>query len=102
MARARGMTDRLGLPLTTRSAVGVEQYLIGVDRLLSSNAGADESFRLAIEADDTFALPLAALAILLRFGGDVEQARDLIRRGIALHAGLSWRKQQHLRVVEPT
>jgi DNA-binding GntR family transcriptional regulator len=30
----------------------------------------------------------------------VEQARDLIRRGIALHAGLSRRKQQHLRVVD--
>jgi hypothetical protein len=90
MARARGMTDRLGLPLTTRSAVAAEQYLIGVDRFLSLNAGADESFRLAIEADDTFALPFAALAILLRFQANVEQARSGSGRGCGPASARSW------------
>jgi tetratricopeptide (TPR) repeat protein len=92
--------DRYGLALGTRSAIAADAYVEGVDRLLSLNAGTEAILRRAIEADEAFALPHAALAMFYRFQGEAAQARDAARRGLDLAAGLSRREQQHLAFVE--
>ena len=99
MTGASGFQDRYGLSLATRSAVAAEAYIEGVDRLLSLNAGTEERLLRAIETDEGFALPHAALAILYRLQGEGAQAREAARRGRALAAGLSRREQQHLAIV---
>jgi tetratricopeptide (TPR) repeat protein len=92
--------DRYGLALGTRSAAAAEAYVEGVDRLLSLNAGAEERLHRAVEADEAFALPHAALAVLYRLQGEAVQARDAAGRGVALTAGLSRWEQQHLAIVD--
>jgi tetratricopeptide (TPR) repeat protein len=100
MVRASGLYDRYDLDLTTRSARAAEHYTEGVDRLLSLNTGAEESLRLAIEADEGFALPHAALAILLRFQGEVVEAKGCVRRALALSSGLPRRERQQFSIVD--
>jgi len=95
-----GAQDRYGLALGTQSPAAAESYLEGVDRLLSLNAGTEESLYRAIEIDEGLALPHAALAILYRLLGEGVQARDAARRGLALAAGLSRRERQHLSIVD--
>jgi len=41
------LQDRYGLPVSTSSASALGAYVEGVDRLLSANAGAEESFDAA-------------------------------------------------------
>src|SRR5262249_51158932 len=48
--------DRYGLALTTASAEARDAYVAGVDCLLAANAGVEQHFRRAIEADPAFAL----------------------------------------------
>jgi len=100
MAAMHGLRDRYGLALGTRSTAAADAYVEGVDRLLSLNAGTEESLQRAIEADDGFALPHATLAVLYRLQGESAQARDAAQRGLALAAGLSRRERQHLAVVD--
>jgi tetratricopeptide (TPR) repeat protein len=95
-----GLRDRYGLALGTRSVPAAGAYVEGVDRLLSLNAGTEDGLRGAIEADDGFALPHAALALFYRFQGEAALAREAARRGLALAAGLSRRERQHLAFVE--
>ena len=95
-----GARDRYGLALGTRSAVAADAYVEGVDRLLSLNAGTEESLCRAIEVDEGFALPHAALAVLYRLQGEGVHARDAARRGLALAAGRSRRERQHLSIVD--
>ncbi|HZO24752.1 MAG TPA: hypothetical protein VFH48_02020 [Chloroflexota bacterium] len=100
MTTTNGLHDRYGLTLGTSSTAAAEAYVEGVDRLISLNAGADESLGRAIEADECFALPYAALAVLHRFRGDVAEASEAIQRAIGMGGRLSRREQQHLSIVE--
>lgn len=100
MIGTNGLRDRYDLPLGTRSTAAAEAYVEGVDRLLSLNAGTEESLYRAIEIDEGLALPHAALAILYRLQGEGVQAKDAARRGLALAAGLSRRERQHLSIVD--
>jgi tetratricopeptide (TPR) repeat protein len=100
MVGVSGLHDRYGLSLSTRSAAAAEAYVEGVDRLLSLNAGTEASLYRSIEADEGFALPHAALAILYRLQGEGVQARDAAGRGLALAAGLTRRERQHLSIVD--
>jgi len=95
-----GLHDRYGLTLGTRSDAAADAYVEGVDRLLSLNVGTEASLHRAIEADETFALPHAALALFYRFQGETAAARVAARRGLELAVGLSRREQQHLTFVE--
>ena len=99
MALVSNLCDRYGLALATRSDAAAQAYIAGVDRLLSLNAGTEESLLRAIETDEGFALPHAALAILYRLQGEAAEARAAARRGCALTAGLSRREQQHVAVI---
>ena len=49
-------TDRYGLPVSSSSAVGVERYQDGMDKLLAYGLDAERSFAEAIAADEGLAL----------------------------------------------
>lgn len=99
MTQATTFRDRYGLPLSTTSAIAVEHYVDGVDRVLSRNVDADVSFRRAIEADGGFALAHSALAVALRELGRLEEARAIAGRARSLTAGISPRERQHVEAI---
>jgi len=49
------ITDRYGLQVTTSSAGAAERFQEGMDKLLSYGPGAEESFSVALEADEGLA-----------------------------------------------
>ena len=100
MAMVSGLRDRYGLSLGTRSATATEAYIAGVDRLLSLDAGTEESLQRSIEADDGFALPHAALAVFFRLQGEGAKAQAAARAGLAVSAGISRRERQHLVMID--
>jgi hypothetical protein len=59
------ISDRFGLPLTTRSAGAAENYVGAVDLMLSANVGAEALLDRALAADAEFALAHIARARLL-------------------------------------
>jgi tetratricopeptide (TPR) repeat protein len=67
--------DRRGLPLSTASDDAAAHYRDGVDLLLSTWPGAEETLDRAIGADPDFALAHAALARLHATRGEAEQAK---------------------------
>ena len=58
------ITDRYGLPVTTPSAVAAARFQDGMDRLLSYDAGAEESFAAAVQADERLAVAHAGIALV--------------------------------------
>ena len=70
------LSDRYGLSVSTASEEARDQYVAGVDALLAANAGVEDHFRRAIEADPAFALPQVGLARTLFLKADVPAARD--------------------------
>jgi Tfp pilus assembly protein PilF len=80
----RRLTDRRGLPLSTRSAEAVERYDRAVELMLSSNAGREEQLAAAIAADEGFALAHAAMALSYQFQGEVAAAKASSERAQAL------------------
>ena len=65
MALDGRIQDRYGLPITTGSDKAVEEWVEGLDLLISYNYGQDDSFQRAIEAEERFALASAGLALSL-------------------------------------
>lgn len=93
MTQTAVFQDRYGLPLSTSSPAAVEHYVAGLDRLLSTNAGAEERMQAAIAADDGFALAHAALAFLHQFRGRGQEARASADRAAALVEGATRRER---------
>jgi tetratricopeptide (TPR) repeat protein len=91
--------DRYGLPLTTSSARAVDAYLDGVDRLLSLQPGADQCFRLAIEADPDFALAHIALARTQQLRLEPVEARATASRARALLRDVTPREKGHSETI---
>ena len=75
MAKSNNLKDRHGMTISTSSPLAAEQWLDGVDLLVSQNFGADAKFNEAIATDDGFALPHAGLAYMLMLQGKAEEAR---------------------------
>src|SRR5712691_8447732 len=75
--------DRAGLPLSTTSERAAEQYRLGVDAFLSANAGVEQAFEAALEADPDFALGHAGRARGLQARGAVPAAKEAIGRARA-------------------
>ena len=98
MARKQ-LTDRRGLPVSTRSAEAVERYDEAVELTLSANVGREEKLALAIEADDGFALAHAALALTLQFQGEMAGAKESAERAQTLVRGANRRERQHVEVI---
>jgi tetratricopeptide (TPR) repeat protein len=91
--------DRYGLPLSTASTVAADQYVDGIDRMLSFNAGADECLEAAIAADAGFAPAHAAQALLRQFQGRGAEARSAAERAGACVAGASRRERQQVAAI---
>src|SRR5215510_5258934 len=70
------ITDRYGLPVSSSSATAAEHYQMGMDRILSYGAGADESFGAALAA-------ARGLALI------EEHAREFPRDALLVHQGSS-------------
>src|SRR5262245_31617588 len=93
------MTDRYGLSVSTSSALALERYQEGMDRLLSFGAGAERCFSDAAAADDGLALAHAGAALLAFFQGDVAGARRAIAGAGQLAAGATRRERQHVEAL---
>ena len=88
--------DRYGLPVSTTSTAALEAYVEGVDRFLSANAGADESFERALTLDSGLALAHIGHARSLQLQARMAEARAAAKRAQSLVAGLTPREQVHI------
>lgn len=91
--------DRYGLPLGSRPARAVEDYIAAVDALLSGNVGADEALDRALAADPDFALAHAARARALQMRGAGAEAKAAAARASDLARTATPREQGHVRAV---
>src|ERR1700751_5286036 len=90
------LTDRYGLPLSTRSAAARDAYVEGCQAKLTMYPGAVEAFDRATVADPRFALAPAAKAHALRERGDPMAARAALADATALAADLPAREAGHV------
>jgi tetratricopeptide (TPR) repeat protein len=90
--------DRYGLPVSCGDAA-VGAYVEGVDRALSANAGAEESFDRAIRAEPDLALAYVGRARSLQLRGRVSDARESAARARALVAGATPRERGHVEAL---
>jgi len=93
------LRDRYGNALTTSSAAARDAYVVGVDRLLSADAGIEDVFRTAIAADDGFALAHIALARSFQVLGRGAEVKAPLERARTLAAGTSEREQSHIAIL---
>src|SRR5215831_20918771 len=90
------LTDRYGLPLSTRSPAARDAYAEGCEAKLTMYPGAIEAFDRASAADPGFALAHAAKAHALLERGEAAAARAAMASANSLTAGLSPREQSHV------
>jgi len=90
--------DRYGLPISSGAAAR-DEYVAGVDCILSANAGAEEHLGRALAADPNFALAQIALARALLLAAKVPQAREHAARARELVAGATPREQSHVNAL---
>jgi hypothetical protein len=93
------LEDRYGLPVSTTSVAALEAYAEGVDRLLSANAGAEESFEQSTRLDPSFALAHVGLARSLQLQARVTDARAAAARARTLGDGLTRRERGHVEAL---
>src|SRR4051812_40017013 len=93
------MHDRHGLTLTTHAPIAAEQYVLGLDRQLSLNAGGVETLTAAVAADPDFALGYAALGFAQWYRQDVPAAKASVQQARALTGNTTPREQQHVALV---
>ena len=93
------MADRYGLEITTSSTLAAERFQDGMDRLLSYNAGAEESFSSALEADPRLAVAHTGTALLALVQGDAATARAAAGRARESVAGATRRERQHVEAL---
>lgn len=94
-----GLQDRNSLTLSTQSPSATEQYIHGLDRQLSLNAGGVEALTAAVQADPDFALGYAALAFAQWYRMQVPAAKATIEQARALVGDLTLRERQHVQIV---
>lgn len=90
------LTDRFGLPLTTKSNAARDAYVAGVDRVLSADTGAVEHLSAALAADPDFAMAHAALARWYFLVADIPAAKSAAKRARELSGAVSEREQSHI------
>ena len=93
------ISDRYGLPVTTSSPVAAARFQVGMDRLLSYGAGADDSFAAAVQADERLAVAHAGLALVAVAQGDAATARAAADRARQAVAGATRRERQHVEAL---
>src|SRR5262245_59968834 len=93
------LEDRYGLALYTASTAARDAYVEGVDRLISANAGAAESFGGALAADPRFALAHIGRARVLQLEARGREAQSAAAEARALSAGISERERAHVEAL---
>ena len=93
------VTDRFDLPITSASAEAVDDYVTGVDLLLSANTGAEQRLARAIAHDPDFALAHIANARLLQLRARMPEARAAAVRAEALRDRVSLREKGHIDAI---
>jgi hypothetical protein len=93
------MTDRFDLPVSSSSTAALDNYVAGVDLLLSANTGAEERLARATAADPDFALAHIARARLLQLQARMPEAREAAARAKALWERVSAREQRHIDTI---
>jgi hypothetical protein len=91
--------DRFDLPITSASAEAVDNYMAGVDLLLSANTGAEQRLARAIANDPDFALAHIAHARLLQLQARMADARAATARAEALRDRVSLREKGHIDAI---
>ena len=99
MNKETAFTDRYGMPTTTNSQTALAQYAEGLDLALSQNFGAEESFALAAETDEGFALAHASRAFMEFQRVAVPEAKASAESAAKLAPGLSRREQGFVDVI---
>jgi tetratricopeptide (TPR) repeat protein len=93
------LEDRFGLPLTTKNAAAVADYIAAVDLMLSANAGADALFDRAIAADPEFALAHIAKARLCQVQARIGEAKAAAGDAWALVGRVTPREARHIETI---
>ena len=93
------LQDRCGLPVSTTSAAAVDAYVEGVDRVLSANAGAEQSFERALALDPGLALAHIGLARSLQLQARMADAQAAATRARALGDGLTRLERDHVEAL---
>ena len=93
------MKDRFDLRVATASQQACDNYVAGVDLLLSANPGADERLAAAIAADPEFALAHIARARLFQLQARMPEARQAAARAQALSNRASTREARHIDTI---
>ena len=91
--------DRYDLPLSTNSSAAADEYVRGVDLVLSGNVGATERLERSLAADDGFALGHATMASIDLRWRRFDSARDHADAARKLSGGISKRERQHVEVI---
>lgn len=92
------LQDRYGNDLTTNSTAARDAYVVGLDRLLSADAGIENAFRDAIAADPNFALAHIALARTLQVLGRGGELKAPLERALALVPNTTEREQSQIAI----
>lgn len=93
------LRDRYGSEVSTSSQIVVDTYVEGVDLFLAAQPGADDAFKRALAADESFVLAAAALARTYQMMGRGADAAKAMARARALEVRLSHREQSHLAIL---
>jgi len=93
------LKDRYDLNVSTTSTAALDAYVEGVDRVLSANAGAEESFDCAIAADPGLALAHVGRARSLQLQARLREAREAAAHARDLSAGDTRRERGHVEAL---
>src|SRR5262245_41221827 len=93
------LRDRYDLPVSTASPAALDAYVEGVDRVLSANAGADESFDRALAVDPGLALAHIGRARMLQLQARLAEAREAAAQARARTGGLTRRERSHVEAL---
>ncbi|MCK0149010.1 tetratricopeptide repeat protein [Marivita sp. S6314] len=88
--------DRYDNALSTASDAARDQYVTGVDLILSGNAGISQAFQASIDADPAFALGHVGLARGLQFEGDMPAALAAMAAAKACPGPFTAREAGHI------
>ena len=91
--------DRYDLPVTTASRTALDHYVEGLDRILMTNAKPEVPLTKAIAADEAFALPHVALAVVQQSAGRPDEAKHSIAKAQGLIEQITEREQSQLLAV---
>ncbi|MBV8122114.1 MAG: tetratricopeptide repeat protein [Alphaproteobacteria bacterium] len=96
------LKDRFGLPVTCATAAALEDYITGVDLLLSAWPGAEARLDRALAADPDFALAHIARARLLQLQARMPEAKAAAADAGSRADRVTARERRHIEAITLT